>query len=245
MFSLRKMALPLAALFGMVLASAHGGEAKTGFVPKVYKGSDGVESKYYVFVPFDYKGDKEYPVILFLHGAGSTGDDGEKQVKGGLAAAIRKKEKTFPFIAVFPQAQKKGWGAKGEDGKRAVAILDEVCKAYKTNPKKVYLTGLSMGGFGTWSLAAAYPQRWAAIAPICGGGDPKTAAIIKDIPCWCFHGDADPTVKVDRSREMIKALKDAGGMPRYDEYPGVGHNAWDRAYATAELYEWMLKQSSK
>jgi predicted peptidase len=245
MFSLRHMALPLAALFGLILASAHGGDAKTGFVPKVYKGPDGVESKYYVFVPFDYKGDKEYPVILFLHGAGSTGDDGEKQVKGGLAAAIRKKEKTFPFIAVFPQAQKKGWGAKGEDGKRAVAILDEVCKAYKCNPKKVYLTGLSMGGFGTWSLAAAYPERWAAIAPICGGGDPKTAAKIKDIPCWCFHGDADPTVKVERSREMIKALKDAGGSPRYDEYPGVGHNSWDRAYATAELYEWMLKQSLK
>jgi predicted peptidase len=246
MFSLPRTVLPLAALLGLVLASAHGGDAtKTGFLAKVYKGPDGIESKYYVFVPNDYQGDKEYPVILFLHGSGSSGDDGEKQVKGGLAPAIRKMEKSFPFIVVFPQSQKKTWKAESEDGKRAVAILAEVQKFYKCDPKKVYLTGLSMGGSGTWSLAAAYPERWAAIAPICGGSDPKTAAKIKDIPCWCFHGDADPTVKVERSRDMIKALKDAGGTPRYDEYPGVGHNAWDQAYATPELYEWLLKQSSK
>jgi predicted peptidase len=245
MLSLPRTALPLATVVGLLLAGADGGEpAKTGFLSKVYKDADGTEAKYVVFVPHDYKGDKDYPIILFLHGAGSKGNDGAAQIKGGLATAIKKKEKTFPFIVVFPQAQK-GWQAKGDDAKHALAILDEVSKTYKVDRKRTYLTGLSMGGFGTWSLAAAYPERWAAIAPICGGGDPKTAAKIKDIPCWCFHGDADPTVKVERSREMIKALKDAGGMPRYDEYPGVGHNAWDRAYATSELYEWMLKQSLK
>jgi predicted peptidase len=245
MFSFPRTALPIAALLALSLASAHGGDAiKTGFVPKVYKGPDGTESKYVVFVPHDYKGDKDYPIILFLHGAGSKGTDGAAQVKGGLATAIRKNEKKFEFIAVFPQAEK-GWQGKGDDAKRALAILEEVSKTYKVDKKRTYLTGLSMGGFGTWSLAAAYPDRWAAIAPICGGGDPKTAEKIKHIPCWCFHGDADPTVKVERSRDMIKALKDAGAMPRYDEYPGVGHNSWDRAYATAELYEWMLKQQIK
>jgi predicted peptidase len=109
----------------------------------------------------------------------------------------------------------------------------------------MYLTGLSMGGFGTWSLAAQYPDRWAAIVPICGGGNPADADKIKHIPCWCFHGDADKAVKVERSREMIEALKKAGGQPRYDEYPGVGHNSWDRAYGTADLYQWLLMQQLK
>jgi predicted peptidase len=219
-------------------------EIKPGFISSVYKGKYG-EGKYVVFVPKDYKGDKEYPVILFLHGAGETGSDGQAQVKVGLGKAIKDKKEKFPFIVVFPQAQKKGWRAEGDEAKRALEILDEVQKNYKTDRKRVYLTGLSMGGFGTWSLAAAFPDRWAAIAPICGGGDTKSAEKIKNIPCWCFHGDADTAVNVKLSRAMIKALKDAGGSPRYDEYPGVGHNSWDRAYATAELYDWFLKHSTK
>jgi len=240
-----KRIIGVVSLFAVsAVCTLYAGEEKTGFIRKVHKGKDS-DAKYIVFVPPAYKADKDYPVILFLHGAGSTGDDGEKQVKGGLAKAIRDKKQDFPFIVVFPQAHQKGWGAKGESAKRALAILDEVMKDYKTDKKRVYLTGLSMGGFGTWSLAAAFPERWAAIAPICGGGDPKTAAKIKDIPCWCFHGDADPTVKVDLSRNMIKALKAAGGEPKYTEYPGVGHNSWTRAYADKELYEWLLKQQLK
>jgi predicted peptidase len=211
---------------------------------KVYEGRDGVESKYVVFVPHGYTPEKSYPVVLFLHGSGSTGDDGKKQVSG-IAAAIRRDEKAFPAVVVFPQSQKRTWRATSEDGRRAMAILAEVEKTYKTDPKRVYLTGLSMGGFGTWSLAAAHPDRWAAIVPICGGGNVADAAKIKDIPCWCFHGDADPTVKVDLSRAMFKALKDAGGTPKYTEYPGVGHNSWTRAYATKELYDWLWEQKRK
>jgi len=146
----------------------------------------------------------------------------------------------FSFIAVFPQSQKRTWKADSDDAKRALAILDEVQKSYKVDAKRIYLTGLSMGGFGTWSLAAAFPERWAAIAPICGGGNPSTAEKIKNVPCWCFHGDADKAVKVEQSRSMIEALKKAGASPRYTEYEGVGHNSWDRAYGTAELYEWFL-----
>jgi predicted peptidase len=223
---------------GLLQVSAQD-QVKTGFVNKVYKDGEDKEHKYYVFIPADYKGDKEYPIILFLHGKGDTG------AKGGLAPAIRKraKDKPFPFIAVFPSSDK-GWTAKG-DGKRAIAILDEVCKEYKVDSKRTYLTGLSMGGFGTWTLAAAFPDRWAAIVPICGGGSPATAEKIKNIPCWCFHGDADKTVPVENSRKMIKALEAAGAKPKYTEYPGVDHNSWDRAYGTAELYEWMLQQSLK
>ena len=218
-------------------------EDKTGFLSKVYTGAEG-EGKYVVYVPPSYKGDKEFPIILFLHGLGESGNDGEKQTKQGLGPAIKKKA-DFPFIVVFPQSQKKSWKADSSDAKRALAILAEVGKAYKVDSKRVYLTGLSMGGFGTWSLAVAHPKRWAAIAPICGGGDPKSAEKIKDIPCWCFHGSADPAVKVERSREMIEALKKAGGNPKYDEYEGVGHNSWDRAYANEELYTWFLAQKLK
>jgi predicted peptidase len=235
----------LSTLAGLLLAGAAGAaEPSTGFVDKVRKGPDGKESKYIVFVPAAYKGDKEYPVILFLHGAGERGTDGKKQAAVGLGAAIRKNEKDFAFIAVFPQAERT-WSADSPDGMRAVAILDEVMKEYKTDKKRVYLTGLSMGGGGTWSLAAKYPERWAAIVPICGFGNPESAVKIKDIPCWCFHGDADPAVKVDQSRAFIAALKKAGAEPKYTEYPGVGHNSWDKAYATPELYDWLLMQKLK
>jgi predicted peptidase len=226
------------ALMGVPALGA--GEVEKGFVDKTF---DGV--KYVVFVPHSYDGKMEFPVILFLHGAGESGTDGQKQVKTGLGPAIKKMEKKFDFIAVLPQSQKGGWGAASAEGKRALAILDQVMKDYKTDAKRVYLTGLSMGGFGTWSLAAAHPERWAAIAPICGGGEPSSAEKIKTIPVWCFHGDADKAVPVKRSRDMIEALKKAGAMPRYDEYPGVGHNSWDRAYGNPELYTWFLSNEKK
>jgi predicted peptidase len=212
-----------------------------GFLNRVYKGADGKEAKYVVFIPHDYQGDRPYPLIVFLHGRGECGSDGEKQVTVGLGPAIKKHEKSFGFITVFPQSQK-SWVANSEDGKRALHILDQVMKDYKVDARRVYLTGLSLGGVGTWSMATAYPERWAAIVPICGRGDHNKAEKIKNIPCWCFHGDADKTVGVENSRHMINALKSAGAKPKYTEYPGVGHNSWDKAYASAELYDWLLQQ---
>jgi predicted peptidase len=145
---------------------------------------------------------------------------------------------------VIPRAERT-WQSGSPDAQRALAILAEVEKDYKVDAKREYLSGLSMGGMGTWSLAIAHPNKWAAIVPICGRGDVKQAARIKDIPCWCFHGDADQAVKVEGSRQMIAALKEAGGTPKYTEYPGVGHNSWDRAYDTEELYEWLQNQHKK
>ena len=173
---------------------------KTGFIDKTFKNADGTTSPYVVFVPKDYDGTKESPVMLFLHGAGETKSDkkGSKMpVEVGIGPAIKKREKTFPFIVVIPQAENFGWGAETKNAKRALAMLDEVMKEYKTDAKRQYLTGLSMGGMGTWSIALAQPDRFAAIAPICGRGDTKMADKIKDLPCWCFHGDADTAVKVE------------------------------------------------
>jgi predicted peptidase len=240
-----KLALGVGCLLCLSLAQVRAGEKLHGFLDRVYKDTDGAEAKYVLFVPYDYRGDKPYALILFLHGAGETGTDGKKPAAVGLGPAIKKQEKKFPFLAVFPQSQKRTWRADTGDGKRALAVLDEVMKKYNVDPKRVYLTGLSMGGFGTWSLAVQDPDRWAAIVPVCGGGNPKQAGKIKDIPCWCFHGDADKAVRVDLSRAMIKALNDAGGHPKYTEYPGVGHNSWDKAYGTPALYEWLLKQHLK
>ena len=225
--------------------AAHAADTKTGFVNKTFKNADGSESPYVVFVPHGYDGTKAVPVILFLHGAGETKGGTKQPVEVGIGPAIKKREKTFPFLVVIPQSEKRTWQATSDDGKRALAILDTVTKEFKTDPKQTYLSGLSMGGFGTWSIAAAYPDRWAAIAPVCGGGNPATAEKIKDIPCWNFHGDKDTAVKVDLSRAMIDALKKAGGKPKYTEYPGVGHNSWDAAYGTDELYTWLLEQKKK
>ena len=224
---------------------SHAEEANSGFLNKTFTDPDGSKAKYVLYVPPDYKNDKPIPVILFLHGSGETGTDGLKQAEVGMAPAIRKNPQHFPCIAIFPQSQKRSWQASGNDAKRAISILEEVEKTYKVDKKRIYLTGLSMGGYGTWSLATAFPDRWAAIVPVCGGGDPRSASRIKDIPCWCFHGDADQAVKVEKSREMIAALKEAGSNPKYTEYAGVGHNSWDKAYGTKELYDWLFKQEKK
>jgi predicted peptidase len=223
---------------------------KTGFVDKTFKNADGTTSPYVVFVPKDYDGSKEYPVILFLHGAGETKSakatkEGKMPVEVGIGPAIKKREKDFAFITVIPRAEGFGWKADGANAKRALAMLDEVMKEYKIDAKRQYLTGLSMGGMGTWSIAMAHPDRFAAIVPICGNGDTKTAEKIKDLPVWAFHGDADTAVKVEGSRDMIEAIKKAGGKPKYTEYPGVGHNSWDKAYGTDELYKWLLEQKKK
>lgn len=228
-------------LFGSVSFA----EEERGFLDRVHKDAEGKEAKYVLFVPHGYEGKKDWPIILFLHGAGETGKDGAKQAKVGLGPAIKKLEKEFPFFAVFPQSQNRTWRARSKDADRAMAILAEVQKKYKTDDKRVYLTGLSMGGFGTWSLAVAHPKKWAAIAPVCGGGDPKQAEKIKDIPCWCFHGGADRIVRPSWSTRMIEALKEAGGKPNYTEYKGVGHNSWVRAYGTEELYKWLLRHKSE
>lgn len=225
------------------------GEDK-GFLDLEYKDEKGKAYKYVLFVPHDYKAEKEYPLMVFLHGSGESGTDGKKQALTGLGNAIRKQEKSFPFFAIFPQASEQiavrgKWAFGSPDSERAMAILENTKKAYKIDSKRIYLTGLSMGGYGTWSWAQGKPELWAAIVPICGGGDPASAEKIKNIPCWCFHGDADKAVPVERSRAMMEALKKAGGKPKYDEYPGVGHNSWDKAYGNPELYSWILEQRLK
>jgi thiol-disulfide isomerase/thioredoxin/predicted esterase len=216
----------------------------SGFVDKVYRHSEGSESKYVVFVPRANVRDKPIPAILYLHGAGSRGADGRLPIRSGLAKAIRAKNEDFPFLVIFPQARDgEDWKATSAGGRRAIEILDRVGKDYRIDADRVTLTGVSMGGEGTWSLATADPNRWAAIVPICHGGVTRTVAKLKSVPCWCFHGDADKVIPIRQSREMVRALEAAGGRPLYQEFIGVGHNECaDSAYAKDDLYEWMLLQ---
>jgi predicted peptidase len=240
--------LTLGLLLCLTPAAACAADAKEerGFLDRVHKDADGKEAKYVLFVPHDYKGDTPSPLILFLHGSGETLGGTKQPVEVGIGPAVKQREKTFPFLVVFPQSQKRTWKADSEDGERAMAILAEVQKEYKVDDKRVYLTGLSMGGAGAWSFAAKYPERWAALVPLCGGGeDPDAYERIKDIPCWAFYGADDRPPGLKRCDETMTALRALGAKPGYTVYPATPHNCWDKAYGTEELYDWLLKQQRK
>ncbi|MBV9123177.1 MAG: dienelactone hydrolase family protein [Planctomycetes bacterium] len=235
--------LILAGLVAVGLASiAAAREVPHGFLDRVYRAPAGQESKYVVFVPDQYQGTKPFPLIVFLHGSGERGTDGKKPSQVGLGRAIRKQEKTFPFLVVFPQARNPEWVADSEDGRRAMAILADVQKHYRVDRRRIYLTGFSSGGDGVFSFAVLQPEVWAAMVPVCGNGDPRDAEEIKDIPCWYFMGSADNKAWVKNAHEMVQALEEAGGHPRYTEYKGLGHGIWNKVYDTPELYQWLLKQ---
>lgn len=213
---------------------------KPGFHLRTVKTDQG-ERKYTVYVPEGYNGSKVYPVILFLHGAFLRGQDGIMSAQGGLGPAILHRPGGIPAVVVFPQARE-SWAANSADSKAALAALDDVMKAYATDPKRVVLTGFSMGGRGSWELATVYPEKFAAVVPICGPGRPDEASRMSRVPVWTFCGDGDHDSIVLNLRGMITALKHEGNQTRLTEYRGVGHNAWDRAYNDPELIDWMLAQ---
>lgn len=232
----------LAAAMALIGAPAFAADTPTGFLNKSLS-IDGTEYRYVVYVPRDYTAEKEWPVILFLHGAGERGSDGLKQTEVGLGRALRLFPERYPAIVVMPQcATGDRWA--GRMAEMALRALDRTLEEYRIDRSRQYLTGLSMGGFGSWLIASQHPSRFAAVVPICGGGDPAAmASKLKDLPIWTFHGDADEAVPVARTREMVDAIKAAGGERiRYTEYPGVGHNSWDRAYASQELTDWLFAQ---
>ena len=181
-----------------------------------------------------------YPLLLFLHGAGERGNNPELVKVHGPAKIVETEAgKTWPFITVSPQCPKgKYWSPQ-----ILLKLLDEIERTCPVDKSRVYVTGLSMGGFGSWMLLREAPNRFAAAAPVCGGGDPDWAPIFKDIPIWVFHGDADGAVNPEFSKKLVQAIKDAGGKKvKLTIYPGVGHNSWNNAYSDPELWKWFLEQ---
>ena len=192
---------------------------------------------YLLYLPRDYDKEKSWPLMLFLHGAGERGDDLELVKKHGPPKLIAA-GKDFPFIVVSPQCPKGRWWEPME----LVALLDEISGKYKVDPDRIYVTGLSMGGFGSWRLAAYAPERLAAIAPICGGGETYWTKEFAHLPVWAFHGAKDTGVPLERSQAMVDALKKSGGEPKFTIYPDAGHDSWTAAYDDPELYKWLLAQ---
>ncbi|HNW97392.1 MAG TPA: prolyl oligopeptidase family serine peptidase [Bacteroidales bacterium] len=203
---------------------------------------------------------KKYPLVIFLHGAGERGNDNTMQLTNGAKkfASDSNREK-YPCYLLAPQCAK-GFRWTETDWKlpshtmpsspsiylkRTMLLLDSLIKNLNIDTNRIYITGLSMGGFGTWDAICRWPEKFAAAVPVCGGADTAKAAVVKNIPVWAFHGEMDKLVMVSRSRNMINAIIKAGGNPKYTEYPGIAHNCWVNAYAEPEMYKWMFAQSRK
>ncbi len=197
--------------------------------------------EYLLYIPNNLSSEKDkLPLMLFLHGAGERGEDILK-VKTHGPAKIVEESGEFGFVLLSPQCREKmRW-----DPAEIMLLLDEVISKYKIDTDRIYLTGLSMGGFGTWATAVAYPDKFAAIAPVCGGGDPSKVCVIKNLPVWAFHGAKDEVVPINRTEEMVNALKQCGGSPRFTVYPEAGHDSWTQTYNNPELYDWLLGHTKK
>ena len=207
--------------------------------------------QYLLFTPkgYDAKGEKRWPLILFLHGAGERGTNVQKVAVHGPPKVVKSRP-DFPFLVVSPQCPNdETWSNEA-----VLALLDEVVAKHAVDTNRVYLTGLSMGGYGSWSLALNYPERFAAVAPICGGGNPldvllaarKRTDAVKALPFWVFHGAKDPVVNLEESQRMVNALKKAGVKDvELTVYPEAGHDSWTETYNNEKLYEWFLKHKRR
>lgn len=196
--------------------------------------------KYLTYLPKDYDVNKQYPLVFFLHGAGERGNDIDAVSKHGYMKYVREEGREYPFIFISPQCPSgKYWGCFTES---LLAFLDWICEELPIDKSRVYLTGISMGGTGTWMLAMADSKRFAAIAPVCGSGICWNADSIKDIPICVYHGDCDDIVPIYESITMVKNINRIGGNAKIEICYGVGHNAWDVAYSGRKLEEWLLSQ---
>lgn len=254
---MRLSALAILALLGRPVL---GQQVETGFLNRAVT-VGGRVSRYQVYVPSDYATSTAWPVILFLHGAGERGSDGLRQTSVGLAPAIRSDPTRFPAIVVFPQVPEDSQWV-GMPAEVAMTALRQTQAEFHTDPDRVYLTGLSMGGHGTWYLAYRNPGIFAAVVPICGWvldipqfrgsvpvvpGDsgapiPALARRLRQVPIWIFHGEVDRVVPVAGSREPAAALKDIGADVRYTEFLGLDHDSWDATYASRAFVDWLFAQ---
>ncbi len=216
----------------------------------VHVGTDGeprdVTIHYMLFVPKDYENeDKQWPLMLFLHGLGECGNNELEKVKIHGPPGFVDSRPDFPFVVVSPQLPPPPGKMKDVPtawkSDQLIQLVDHVMKNTRIDPTRVYVTGLSMGGYGTWRLVAAYPERFAAALPICGGGEPKTMAkSLRRVPIWAFHGARDETVPLSESQEIVRAVRRAGGDVRLTVYPDVEHNSWKPTYDNPDVYDWLL-----
>ncbi|MEM6325654.1 MAG: prolyl oligopeptidase family serine peptidase [Bacteroidota bacterium] len=226
----------LAFLLGLLAASS----AHAQMLPYDGAWTDSASGEAVVSLPVGYadEPEREWPLLVFLHGAGERGDSlARVNVHGPVAE--RQAGRDLPFVIVAPQVPADGRWTVG----RVVATMDAALDAYQIDPDRVYLTGLSMGGYGTWEAIERIPDRIAAAVPICGGGNPIGLAAAREVPVWAFHGAMDPVVPISASVAMVGRLRSAGGNVRFAVYPDAGHDAWTETYANPAVYEWLLSHS--
>lgn len=222
-----------------------------------WKPGEGPALPYRWHQPASPEAGRNYPLVLFLHGAGERGNDNRAQLKHGVSALLQWSEANGePCFVLVPQCPADSWWCDIDRGSwrpqaagnpnpvmRAVsALVDDTLAKQAVDPARFYVTGISMGGFGTWYMLGWQPGKIAAAIPVCGGGDPAAAPRFKEVPLWVFHGGADPVVPPRCSREMVAALEQAGGKPKFTEYPGVGHDSWTATYADAKVLRWLFDQ---
>ena len=242
------LAIALGGLFfyGTQSHAQENGPAAGTQVEMKLKTTDGAEVDYLLYLPKKFKadGDKKFRLMFFLHGRGESNGPLSLVAKWGPPMMAARGD-DLPWVIVSPQCPKDDRWSSDTQQKRLIELLDSVVEKYNINEDKIYLTGLSMGGFGSWRMAADHPTRFAAVAPVCGVGDPADAKKLKGVPIWAFHGDQDRAVKYERSVEMVEAIKAAGGTSvRFTSFEHIGHNCWSATYATPELYKWMGKQEA-
>ncbi|MBM4060993.1 MAG: hypothetical protein FJ265_07835 [Planctomycetes bacterium] len=234
--------LLLASLVGSPLLFAQDGrkaaDTATGFLSETIQ-VGGKEHRYVLYVPPGYSSARPWPLVVFLHGAGECGTDGQKQISVGLGPAITNDVGAWPFLVLFPQ--KPDRASAWEDHEAVVMEMVWRVRSRRTvDDRQLFLTGLSQGGHGTWALGARHSTLWAALAPICGYGDAQEIApVLKDVPIWCFHGEDDRTVPVQQSKDLCAAVTAAGGRPMLTVFPRTGHDSWTRAYRETRLPLWL------
>lgn len=219
--------------------------ALNDFQPREDTGAKGEKMSYLLLPPKNYNAAQAYPLVLFLHGSGERGTDNKSQIvhdNGILQWVTPANQTKYPCFLMAPQCSAGDWDA----GKRAHLrdIIKKLAKEFHLDPQRLYITGLSLGGAGTWFSVMDKPDFFAAAVPMSGWGNPGTAAKIKALPLWNFHAADDNVVKVDGSRKMIDAIKKAGGDPKYTEYPTGGHGIWPKAYKTDGLLDWLFAQKN-
>lgn len=232
-------------------------DPKQAFEPRVFDGPDGLKLPYRLLKPVNHDPNKAYPLVLFLHGAGERGTDNTIQLVHGMADfASDLNRLRYPCFVMAPQcpAEQKwveiDWTLDAHEMppepssalKLTLAAMDQLATEFRIDAQRLYVTGLSMGGYGTWDLIQRFPDKFAAAVPVCGGGDEKYASRLAKLPIWAFHGVHDTAVKPHRSRRMIAEIQAAGGKPGYTEYPDVGHDSWHRAYSDPHMMSWLFKQ---
>lgn len=202
-----------------------------------------VRLPFWLYLPPDYESREHWPLVMFLHGRGERGDNLDLVKLHGLPKIIAE-GKSFPFVVVAPQCPIASYWSEQIDALNA--LLDHVIASNRIDADRVYLTGLSMGGAGTWFFAGRYPEKFAAIAPICGSGLKWLAQErLTRLPIWVFHGDADSVVPIRYSQEMVDAIRENGGTVKFTIYPGIDHDSWTQTYNNPELYDWLLSHKRK